>query len=280
MRMLNSRNGGTLVADHEARRPGRRRSLEAFLVRELRVLAAALMFFTRLPGMSRVRVDGDNLRCAITYFPVAGWIVGGVAALVWWLAALVWPVALASGLSLVATLLLTGALHEDGWADVCDGFGGGHTRERILAIMKDSRIGAFGVIGLVVLLGLKWQAVAALPPAFAPALLIAAHSVSRGAAATLMATLDYARAEDERSKARPLVVKLRGARLVAVIALALLPMAWLPMAAWGAVGVVLLGRAMLARWFVQRLGGYTGDCLGAAQQLSEVAFYLTVTASL
>ena len=87
-----------------------------------------------------MRVEGADLRLAVTYFPLAGWLVGGVAALVWWLASQVFPPALASGLSLLATLVVTGALHEDGLADVCDGFGGGYTREKILAIMKD---GAF-----------------------------------------------------------------------------------------------------------------------------------------
>ena len=115
---------------------------------ELKTMAAAWMFFTRLPLPARVRVEGADLRQAVTYFPLAGWLVGGVAALVWWLASQVFPPALASGLSLLATLVVTGALHEDGLADVCDGFGGGYTREKILAIMKDSRIGAFGVLGL------------------------------------------------------------------------------------------------------------------------------------
>ena len=247
---------------------------------ELRAFAAAMMFFTRLPGLSRVRVESADLQRAITYFPMMGWVVGGVAAVVCWLAALAWPPAVASGLSLAATLLLTGALHEDGWADVCDGFGGGHTRERILAIMKDSRIGAFGVIGLMVLLGLRWQVVAALPVELAPAVLVAAHSVSRGAAASVMATLDYARPVGDPSKARALVGRLRGRRLFAVMATALGPMVLLPVAAWNAVAVAMIARMILTRWFSYRLGGYTGDCLGATQQVAEVAFYLTISAVL
>ncbi|HEY0945643.1 MAG TPA: adenosylcobinamide-GDP ribazoletransferase [Opitutaceae bacterium] len=274
----NTRSGGALAADGERGRQERRRSLGAFVVGELYGLAAALMFFTRLPGLARVRADDAALRRAITYFPVAGWVVGGSAALVWSLASLVWPAAIASGLSLVATLLVTGALHEDGWADVCDGFGGGHARERILAIMKDSHVGVFGVIGLVGMLGLKWQAVAWLPAALAPVALVAAHSVSRGAAAALMAVLEYARPEGEPSKARPLVVKLQGARLVAVVALTLLPMGLLPVWTWSGVVAALIGWAVMARWFAHRLGGYTGDCLGATQQFAELIFYLTLVA--
>ncbi|HLP01185.1 MAG TPA: adenosylcobinamide-GDP ribazoletransferase, partial [Opitutaceae bacterium] len=216
-----------------------------------------------------------DLRRAITYFPLCGALVGGFAALGWWLATLVFPAALAAGLALVAGVVLTGALHEDGWADVCDGFGGGHTRERILEIMKDSRIGAYGVLGLVLLLGLKWQALASLPSALVPAALVAGHALSRGMAATLMATLDYARAEGP-SKSRALVVRLGGGRLVIVVATALVPLVLLPVAAWwGAVALVIL-RVALARWYRQRLGGYTGDCLGAAQQLGELVFYLVL----
>ena len=245
---------------------------------ELKTMAAAWMFFTRLPLPARVRVEGADLRQAVTYFPLAGWLVGGVAALVWWLASQVFPPALASGLSLLATLVVTGALHEDGLADVCDGFGGGYTREKILAIMKDSRIGAFGVLGLVVGLGLKWQAVAALPAALVPALLVAGHALSRGAAATLMATLDYARPEGEPTKARALVMRLGGVRLAVVLAVALASLALLPVGVWWGALAVLLVRWVMARWYFNRLGGYTGDCIGAMQQVGELAFYLSALA--
>ncbi|MFA6961004.1 MAG: adenosylcobinamide-GDP ribazoletransferase [Opitutaceae bacterium] len=247
---------------------------------ELRTLAAALMFFTRLPLVGRVRIDGTHLRGAILWFPVAGWCVGGLAAAVWWAAAQVWPADVAAGLSIVATLLLTGALHEDGWADVCDGFGGGHTRDKTLAIMKDSHIGAYGVIGLVVMLGLKWRLLTSLPFEYAPAAMIAAHSLSRAAAGSLMATLDYARAEDEPSKARPLVGRIPAGRLVGMLVMGVAPLVILPARAAWAIAVVVAVRWMLARWFEKRIGGYTGDCLGAAQQVGEVAVLLTLLAVL
>jgi adenosylcobinamide-GDP ribazoletransferase len=242
---------------------------------ELRTLAAAAVFFTRLPLSARLALDGQDFRRAITYFPLCGWLVGAFSALVWWLSARAMPASIAAGLALVAGVLLTGALHEDGWTDVCDGFGGGHTKERILEIMKDSRIGAFGVLGLVLLFGLKWQALAALPGALVPTALVAGHALSRGMAATLMASLDYARAEGP-SKSRALVVRLGGARLAFVVATALAPLVLLPLRAWwGAAALVVLS-PVLARYFRKRLGGYTGDCLGAAQQLGELVFYLVV----
>lgn len=242
---------------------------------ELRTAAGAVMFFTRLPLPRSIDVGAADLRGAITYFPLCGAGVGAFAALVWWLAALVWPASVAAGLALVAGAVFTGALHEDGWADVCDGFGGGHTKERILEIMKDSRIGAYGVLGLVLLLGLKWQVLAALPRAFVPAALVAGHALSRGLAATLMAKLDYARAEGP-SKARALVVRLGGWRLVFVVTTALVPLALLPARAWWGVAALVVVRFALARWFRQRIGGYTGDCLGAAQQLGELVFFLVL----
>lgn len=243
---------------------------------ECRAVAAAVMYFTRLPVPARLGYDPSDLLRAPTYLPLIGWLVGGVAALTWWLASRVWPPELASGVSLAATLLLTGALHEDGVADVCDGFGASAERERVLAIMRDSRVGAFGVAGLVVMLGLKWQAVASLPALFVPAVLVAGHTVSRAAAASLMATLPYVRDE---GKARALAAPLSFRRLAVVVATALVPLVLLPAhAAWTGLAVVVAIRGWLARWFGRRLGGYTGDCLGAAQQITELVFYLTVLA--
>ncbi len=244
---------------------------------ELRTLAGALVFFTRLPLPERLGVGAADLRRAITYFPLCGWIVGALSALVWWLAARVFPAPVATGLALVAGVLLTGAMHEDGWADVCDGFGGGYTKERVLAIMKDSHVGVYGVIGLILLVGLKWQTLAALPRALVPVALVAGHALGRGMAATLMATLDYARAEGP-SKARALVVRLAGWRLALVLATALAPLGLLPVRAWWGVAAAAGLRVVLARWFFRRIGGYTGDCLGAAQQLGELAFYLVLIA--
>lgn len=247
-----------------------------FLRQELHALAAAVMFFTRLPVPAGWGTTRDDLQRAAAYFPFVGWIGGGVAAAVWWLAAPVWLPAIASGLSLAATVLLTGAMHEDGFADVCDGFGGGYTKERVLEIMRDSRVGAFGAIGAVIMLLLKWQTVAGLPSLLAPVALVAGHVVSRAVSTSLMATLSYVR--EESVKAKPLATALRGGRLAWVIVTALAAMALLPPRLWWALAVMLVVRAVLARWFVKRIGGYTGDCLGAAQQVSEVAFYLAVIA--
>jgi len=236
------------------------------------------MFFTRLPIPSESEWQADDLKKAATYFPLVGWLVGAVGAGAWWLAARVWPPAIASGISLAVTLLLTGAFHEDGLADVCDGFGGGYTKERVLAIMRDSRVGAFGAIGVVMALGLKWQAVAALPPLLTPLSLVAAHGLSRGAAVSLMATLPYVR--EEESKAKPMATELRGVRLLVALAFAVAPLAFLPVRLAWCLGPVVMVRFLLGRWFMYRIGGYTGDGLGAAQQVSEIVIYLSFLALL
>jgi adenosylcobinamide-GDP ribazoletransferase len=246
------------------------------LRRELAEVRAAVMFFTRVPVKSAARHDPADLQRAAAWFPLVGWLVGAVAAGVWWAAAQVWPPAVASGLSLAATLLLTGAFHEDGFADVCDGFGGGYTKDRVLEIMRDSRVGAFGAIGVVMILGLKWQTVASLPVTLGAGVLLAGHALSRAAAVSLMAVLPYVR--EEAGKAKPLATELGGGRLVVALVCGLAPLGLLPGRCAWAVVVVAGAWWVLARWFRRRIGGYTGDCLGASQQVCEVGFYLAVTA--
>jgi adenosylcobinamide-GDP ribazoletransferase len=188
----------------------------------------------------------------------------------------VWPAGIAVLLSMAATLLATGAFHKDGLADSCDAFGGGYTREDIFRIMRDSRIGAFGAITLVIALALKWQALATLPPARAAWAMVAAHAASRALAISIPLGLDCAR---EDGKARPVARALswRGALLAAASGLP-----WLCGFGWRFACATLAALALLRtgalRYLRRRLGGYTGDCLGAVQQLAELAIYLMVCA--
>jgi adenosylcobinamide-GDP ribazoletransferase len=252
----------------------------ALPARELRYALTALVYFTRIPlpaWLARwVGFDASFLAGAVRYFPLVGALVGALGAAVYLLAARIWPAGIAVLLSMVATVLVTGALHEDGLADCCDGLGGAYRREDALRIMQDSRLGAFGALGLALALLLKWQALAALPSARVAWLMIAAHAASRAAALSLMLTLDYVRSA---GKAQALAHRLSaGAACVA----ALLGLIWLGWPNWrfGLVAVFGLGclRMALARWYRRRLGGYTGDCLGMAQQLGEILIYLLALA--
>ncbi|WP_179401828.1 adenosylcobinamide-GDP ribazoletransferase [Burkholderia guangdongensis] len=243
---------------------------------ELRYFAVALGYFTRVPVPSRIGFASDDLEHAARYFPLVGACVGAWGALVYLAALHLWPAAVAAGLSIAATLAATGAFHEDGLADSCDAFGGGYARDDVLRIMHDSRIGTFGAVALVVALGVKWQTLAALPPLRAAWTMIAAHAASRAMAVSLLVTLDYVRPE---GKAKPVAQRM-SARAWCVAAAFGLP--WLLWPDWraGLAALVALAvvRMLLARYFVKRIGGYTGDCLGLAQQFGELTIYLTVLA--
>ncbi len=251
----------------------------------------ATQFLTRLPVRCASDFQPRWLSESLRYFPLVGGLVGLVNVLIWWLACHGFPPAIAVGLMLAASILLTGAFHEDGFADTCDGLGGGNTRERALAIMKDSRIGAFGAIGLIVLIGLKWSALVALPAAAFCLIVVAAHVVSRWCAIGLVWMLPYARAEGG-GKSREFDGGLSGAQWVGSGAIGItavvVPAVWSGMALSNrlapAAGVGFAAAAIAAltaaAYFRQRIGGYTGDCLGAVQQVSELMFLLGALAVL
>ncbi|MGV7211609.1 adenosylcobinamide-GDP ribazoletransferase [Oxalobacteraceae bacterium A2-2] len=250
---------------------------------QLRLFFTALQFFTRLPIPRWVGFEPHWLNQAARYFPLVGLVVAAMTAGVYTLAIRLFPAPVAVLLSTAAGIYATGAFHEDGFADVCDGFGGGMTPERVLDIMKDSRIGAYGAIGIVLLLMLKCATLAQLSPATVIAALFVAHPLSRLMATALIWRLDYARAE---GKAKPLAQKMSGAEFSIAALSALLPalaagwIGWLP---WCGIAAGALAAAMAATWlarkFVARIQGYTGDCLGAVQQVTEVVFYLGVLAA-
>ena len=239
--------------------------------RELEYFFGALGFFTRLPVPSWVGHDEGALRHSSRYLPAVGLVVGTLAALVFLASSFLWPKTLAILFSMASTLLITGAFHEDGWGDMADGFGGGWEKEKILSIMKDSRIGSYGAVAMIILLLTKFRALVEIDSLMIPLTLIAGHAFSRLCAISLMHFLDYAR---EDGKAKPLSSRLNWRELGFAAATALLPLLFLP-PAQTVVGVVfaLLATVYLARKFKRHLGGYTGDCLGATQQLAEVGFY-------
>ncbi len=247
--------------------------------RELELFFNALRYFTRLPVPAWVGWSTDIMNACARWFPAVGLLVGAVAAAVLWVTGQWLPAALAVVLSTAATLRLTGGFHEDGWADVCDGFGGGWTRDQILTIMKDSRIGAYGAMGLVIMLAAKMVALSSMPLASAMLALLVAHPVSRLCATVLIFTMRYARDEDPDgvSRAKPLAVRLSGGGMVWAALCGLAPLALL--APWQIVAVIalaVLATVAAARHFQRRIGGYTGDCLGATQQLAEVAVYIAL----
>jgi adenosylcobinamide-GDP ribazoletransferase len=250
----------------------------SFVRRELAYFFAALRFFTRLPVPAWVGHSQEQLDRAARYFPLIGIVVGLIGGLVTEVVAMALPVPLAILCGMAATLLATGAFHEDGFADAVDGFGGGWERQRILEIMKDSRIGSYGAIAIALLLLAKFTALSEIdaagdPPIMAFALL-AGHALSRFASTTLIFALNYAR-DDDTSKSKPLTRRLSIGELLFAACFGLAPCLLLP-ELQVAISLALIAFVTLlaGRYFQRRIGGYTGDCLGAVQQATELAFYI------
>ena len=251
---------------------------------ELRFFLTALGYFTRVPLPQRlagwVGFAPHYLNAAARYFALVGLLIGACGAVVTWAAWQFWSPSVAIVLGMAATLLLTGAFHEDGLADCVDAFGGGYRREDVLTIMHDSRVGAFGAIAIVVALLLKWQLLVSVEDiggvGLMLAVLVAAHGASRAMAITFLATHDYVRAE---GKSKPVAQRLAGRGLIFALACGVLPLLWISPLFAGATVLVLVGvRTALGAYFVKRIGGYTGDCLGMAQQLAELSIYLVAAA--
>jgi len=251
------------------------------LLHQLRLFFIALQFFTRLPIPRWVGFEPAWLQQAARYFPWVGAVVGALLVAVFWGAHWLLPVRISVLIAIAAGLLITGAFHEDGLADTADGLGGSAPRAQALTIMKDSRIGTFGAAALIIALLLRWESLSAQPRASATAaLLIFGHAASRFCAGLLIRTMDYVR-DDDSARAKPVASQLdtHGVLISAVGVLIALAAS---LAIDSAMLAPFLAGAMLAAlitiWFARvlrrRLGGYTGDTLGAAQQLAETAFYI------
>lgn len=248
---------------------------------ELRVFFTAIMFYTRIPCPAWVDHNDDYISKSTRYFPLIGWMVGIVAGggylLGEWLVSPLFGIVL----SFAGSVLLTGAFHEDGFADVCDGFGGGWTKEKILAIMKDSRVGAYGVIGLVLLYLIKTSLLLKLVEAKDGLTMLmvfaGAHALSRFIASTFVFTHNYVR-EGDGSKSKPVARHSGYANLFLAALFGILPVFLLSY--WienylllVLIPILYLVKIMLGRYFTRWIGGYTGDCLGASQQVIETCFY-------
>lgn len=246
--------------------------------KEIHIFFTALMFFTRIPCPKWVNHDPTYLKKSARYFSLVGIIVGSISALVFYGASFILPLEISLLLSMATSVYTTGAFHEDGFADVCDGLGGGWTKEKILLIMKDSTLGTYGVIGLGLLLAVKFSALREISQQYIPLAIISGHSLSRFIATTLIYTLPYVRDTND-SKAKPAakdisldIVIISGLFGIAPLFFFQTPVVFL------VIIPMYLSKLYLAAKFKKWIGGQTGDCAGAVQQLSEVIFYLTLIA--
>ena len=262
----------------------------------LRHYLLAVQFFTRIPVTGRladwVGFSPALLRASSAHFPGVGWLaalcaIGVYAALHFALAPSPLAPAVAAVFCTIATVLMTGGFHEDGLADVADGLGGSAARERALDIMKDSRLGAYGALALVLALLAKLSLLALLGThslQAALAALLGAHVLSRFWPLIIVRGLPHV-GDTARSKSKPLADQITGQALVAAGLWCFMPLALVGYAqpaiySIASIGLSALAAAWMARWFARRLQGFTGDCLGATQQVSEIGFYLGAALSL
>lgn len=257
---------------------------------EARLVLIAIQFLTRIPVPAFNNYDPQWLHQSSRYFPAVGLLIGILCAGVFWLTSLLFTPLVAAVISTAFSIKLTGAFHEDGLADSCDGLGGGLTRERTLEIMKDSRLGTYGVLGLVSALLLKISLLAAMPLSVAMIALIVGHTASRLFCISLLTLLPYG-GEIEHAKAKPMAQQLTplqglyssGWLILAIVLVVLIfpnTMLQIGLGKWLlALILALVATHYMRRLLRRRLDGYTGDGLGATQQLSEIAIYIGLAAS-
>lgn len=241
-------------------------------------LFAAFIFFTRLPFWRIHQPRKEAYETVVELWPLTGWLTAGCMAATLYFGSFIVPTALAAMAAIIVRILITGALHEDGLADFIDGFGGGGTdRKRILDIMKDSRIGTYGVVGLVLYFMLLHQSLTILPPRITALMILAADPFFKMMTAQLIQMMPYARTA-ETAKGQVVYRKTSIKAGLLLLIQGTLPAIGL----WYFAGLPYLGIAMPALVFYllyllmhRRINGYTGDCCGAVFLLTELTFYLT-----
>lgn len=241
-------------------------------------IGAALIFFTRLPFWRIFKVPNEYFKQVINYWSVVGWLTGTVMAGVLWGASHVFPLHIAVVLAILSRLLITGALHEDGLADFFDGFGGGTSKERILAIMKDSHIGTYGVLSLIFYFLLLFLLISSIPLHIACFVIMAGDPLCKFIGSLITLRLPYARNE-ETSKAK-MVYRSMGIRTFILSSVfGLMPfIVLLPMRLWLGVIFPILIFLLLTSLMNKKIQGYTGDCCGALFLMCELSFYLSIVA--
>ncbi len=246
--------------------------------REINILFNALLFYSRIRVPRSVVCNEQTLSEAYRYFPLVGIIVGAMGAALLWLSSLVLPPSVSIVMAMAVIMLSTGGFHEDGLADFADGFGAGRDKESILRIMKDSHIGTYGVLTLIAALLLKFCLIESLGGLQDTAIaIIAVQGASRFAAVAMLAATPYVRGERSKATHASLGVSPATIAIAAIIGIApMFLLGWVAMVASVAVGAIAI--LLLRSYSLRRIGGCTGDVLGAAQQICELLLYITIIA--
>ena len=246
---------------------------------QLNLFYLALSFFSRLPVPKTMQYSAELLHQSNRYFSLVGIVLALILISFYSVANLIFPVSISIVLVIIISLLLTGAFHEDGLADMADGIGGGLTIEKRLTIMKDSRLGTYGTVTLVSALALKYVLLVELVNSQVFVVgLVAAYALSRAIAASLIFDMSYV-TDANNSKSKPMAAQQTEQDLFMLFVIGAAPLLFLPLASILAIAIALLVfRVSFKAWLNKRIGGYTGDCLGAAQQISELLIYLVIVA--
>ncbi|MFA0440864.1 adenosylcobinamide-GDP ribazoletransferase [Vibrio sp. 10N.222.51.C12] len=253
--------------------------MQGKIIREWQLYLLAISTFTRLPVRGKVPYTESRQNESYKYAGLVGLLIGLISAVTFYVSDLLWTTEIAVVVSMIISIYCTGAFHEDGFADTCDGFGGAFFADRKLEIMKDSRVGAYALLGMIMILLLKYTALIGSEQVLSS--LVIAHVLSRTIAVSFCHTHHYVR-DTQSSKVKiSNRIDAKGEQVVLIlVALAVVT----SLLSWGvAAGLVtclLLLRWLLSRWLIRHIGGYTGDALGAVQQISEIACYLYLHAIL
>jgi len=249
------------------------------LKQEINLLLLAFQFYTRLP-LKPFNYQESDLDHASRYVVIVGIVVGLITGLTFKLSLYVFSPSISAWLSILVGILATGAFHEDGLADSFDGFGGGWTAEQCLNIMKDSRVGTYGACALLVSLGLKASLLSEISSEFIVLSLVLSHALARANAVSLIADTAYVQL-DQQSKVKPIAKALaqKDLNLILLSSVAVLAFALIQLDISHLVLLLvslIITRYICRRIFIKKLGGYTGDCLGACEQLSEIVCLLVL----
>lgn len=243
----------------------------------MKELAAAIIFFTRLPLWKICRIDNTAaFKNVVPYWSYVGWLTGGIMAITFIVASMFFPTSISIILSILSRILLTGGLHEDGLADFCDGFGGGgNNRQRILSIMKDSHIGTYGVIGLIMYFLLIFNALLEMPAWLVPHIMFGSDAWSKFCSAQIINFLPYARKEEE-AKNKTVYSRMNFKLFCISLIGGCLPLFAIPIELIPALLFPAITATALIITMRRKIGGYTGDCCGATFLISELSFYVGI----
>ncbi|WP_019025829.1 adenosylcobinamide-GDP ribazoletransferase [Colwellia piezophila] len=258
-------------------------SLKDKISTQLNLFYLALSFFTRIPVPKKMHYSVTLLNKANRYFSLVGIVIGLLLVVSYVGFNTFLPSNIAIILTMVLSLLLTGAFHEDGLADMADGIGGAFSIEKKLAIMKDSRIGTYGSVTLIMALLLKFTLLVELAALDSNHLLLAfilAASLSRAIAGSLISAMPYV-TDEAQSKSKPLAQAQSTQELIILLFIGCVPLLWYSSEiAFSILLLLLVFRWLFKKWLMAKIGGFTGDCLGATQQIAELLIYLTLVAYL